>query len=107
MVMTHAQGPDQNQSTPAWKDAVLHARITIGGNELWVADIPNAEPMRSAYLTLNVGSDGEAESIFAVLFDGGQVFMALQETFFALDLGSCEIVSVSTGWFCTNVRGLR
>ena len=39
--------------------------------------------MRSAYLSLGVDSDREAERIFAALSDGGEVFMQMQETFFA------------------------
>ena len=83
MMMTHGQAPDQSQVKPDWKDAVLHARIAIGGTELMGADIPAAEPMRSAYLSLSVDSDADAERIFAALSDGGQVFMPMQETFFA------------------------
>jgi PhnB protein len=83
MLMTHGQAPDQSLVNPAWKDAVLHARVSIGGMELMGADIPTAEPMRSAYLSLGVDSDTEAERIFAALSDGGQVFMPMQETFFA------------------------
>ena len=59
MMMTHVQSPDQSLVKPEWKDAVLHARITIGDTELMAADIPNAEPMRSAYLTLRVDSDSK------------------------------------------------
>jgi PhnB protein len=59
MMMTHGQAPDQNQVKPEWKDAVLHARITIAETELLAADIPNAQPMRSAYLSLSVDSDAE------------------------------------------------
>jgi PhnB protein len=87
MMMTHAQAPDQSQVRPDWKDAVLHARIAIGGTELSGADIPNAEPMRSAYLTLNTDSDAEAERVFAALSDGGRVLMQMQETFFATRFG--------------------
>src|SRR5262245_460397 len=83
MMMTHGQAPDQSQVKPEWKDAVLHARISIGGTELMGADIPNAQPMRSAYLSLGVDSDAEAERIFSALADGGEVFMPMQETFFA------------------------
>jgi PhnB protein len=39
--------------------------------------------MRSVYLSLSVGSIEEAEQIYALLADGGEVFMAMQETFFA------------------------
>jgi PhnB protein len=83
IIMTHAQVPDQTGITPEWKDAVLHARMSVGGTELWAADIPSAEPMCSAYLSLSVRSDTEAERIFSSLSDGGEVFMPMQETFFA------------------------
>ena len=87
MMMTHAQAPDQSKVNPDWKDAVLHARLSVGGTELLGADIPKAQPMRSAYLSLAVESDGEAERIFAALADGGEVFMPMQETFFASRFG--------------------
>jgi PhnB protein len=90
MMMTHGQAPDQSKMKPEWKDLVLHATISIGGTELMAADIPNAEPMRSAYLTLNVDSDAEAERIFAALTDGGQALMPLQETFFATRFGQAR-----------------
>ena len=83
MMMTHGQAPEPSRVNPAQKDAVLHARISIGGTELMGADIPSAEPMRSAYLSLGVESDAEAERVFAALSDGGEVFMPMQETFFA------------------------
>jgi PhnB protein len=87
MLMTHGQAPDQSRVNPEWKDAVLHARISIGGTELMGADIPNAQPMRSAYLSLAVDSDGEAERIFSALSNDGEVFMPMQETFFATRFG--------------------
>ena len=87
MMMTHGQAPEPSRVNPAQKDAVLHARISIGGTELMGADIPSAEPMRSAYLSLGVESDAEAERVFAALSDGGEVFMPMQETFFASRFG--------------------
>jgi len=59
----------------------------IAGTELAGADIPSAQPMRSAYLSLSVDSDAEAERIFAALADGGEVLMKLEETFFASRFG--------------------
>ena len=88
MLMTHSQVPGgQSPLGPEWKDAVLHARMTIAGSELAGADIPSAQPMRSAYLSLNVDSDAEAERIFAALADGGEVLMKMEETFFASRFG--------------------
>jgi PhnB protein len=83
MMMRHDQAPDQTQVNPDWKAAVLHARISIGGTELLGADIPGAEPLRSAYLTLRVDSDREAERLYSTLGEGGRVLMAMEETFFA------------------------
>ena len=87
MMMTHGQAPDQSRVSAEWKDAVLHARISLGGTDLMAADIPKAQPMRSAYLTLRVDSDSEAERIFAALSDGGKALMPMEETFFASRFG--------------------
>ena len=87
MVMTHAESPGQGQVRPEWRDAVLHARISLGDTEVWAADIPNAQPMRSAYLTLRTDSDSEAERLFSALSDGGQVLMPIREEFFATRFG--------------------
>jgi len=83
-VMTHAEQPNVN---PDWKNAVLHARLFFGDVELWAADIPNAEPMRSAYLTLRMDTDKEAERVFSALSDSGQVLMPIREEFFASRFG--------------------
>jgi PhnB protein len=87
MMMTHAQNPAATGVNPEWRDKVLHARISIGDTELLAADVPSAEPMRSAYLTLIVDSDAEAERFFAALSDGGRALMEMQETFFASRFG--------------------
>jgi PhnB protein len=81
-IARHGQQP--NPSLPAdWKDKVLHARIEIGTAVLMGADIPSAEPMRSAYLTLTVDSEQEAERVYGVLRDGGEIFMKMEKTPFA------------------------
>jgi PhnB protein len=83
MMMTHDQAPGGSRLPADWKHAVLHARVRIGETELLGADIPNAQPMRSAYLTLSVDTDAEAERIYTVLSAAGKVFMPMEETFFA------------------------
>ena len=85
LLVTHGEQPNANDVPPEWKKAILHARISIGDTELFGADIPpdRFQPMRSAYLTLTVGSNDEAERIYALLADGGQIFMKMEETFFA------------------------
>jgi PhnB protein len=87
MVMTRAQMPDPSQFDPEWRDTVLHGVISIGGMNLMAADVPNAQPMRSAYLSLAVETDAEAERIYSALAEGGEVFMPMEETFFATRFG--------------------
>jgi PhnB protein len=84
-VATHGEQPEANKVPPDWKNAVLHARIELGDTILLGADIPpdRFQPMRSAYLSLLVDSIPEAERIYALLSDGGQIFMPMEETFFA------------------------
>ncbi len=83
MMMTHQQQPNAAALPDNLKNAILHARIEIGNTVLMGADIPQAEPMRSAYLTLRLNTPQEAERLYALLSDGGQVFMKMEETFFA------------------------
>ena len=85
MMMTHGQQPNANNVSADWKDAILHARLSIGGMELLAADVPGDrfKPMRSAYLSLSVDSIEEAERIYALLSEGGEIFMPMEETFFA------------------------
>jgi len=66
------------------KNDILHARIAIGGTTVMGADIPHAELMRSAYLTLTFGQPQEAEKAYELLCDGGEIFMKMEETPFAL-----------------------
>jgi PhnB protein len=83
MMRRHGEQPDQANVRFDWKNAILHARIEIGKTVLMGADIPGAEPMRSAYLTLRVDSDEEAERLYVLLAEGGQIFMKMEQTFFA------------------------
>ena len=77
-------GEQPNPAVPAeWHEKILHARIEIGTTVLMGADIPQAEPMRSAYLTLTLDNETEAERVYALLTDGGEIFMKMEKTPFA------------------------
>jgi PhnB protein len=85
MLMRHGEAPAPSEVPPELLGKVLHGRMNLGGTELLGADMPPTrfQPMRSAYLTLTVDSDEEADRVFALLSDGGQIFMPMQDTFFA------------------------
>jgi len=81
-ITRHADMPNPN-IPDEWKVKILHSRIEIGTTVLMGADIPAAEPMRSAYLALTLDTEADAERTYALLADGGEVFMKLAKTPFA------------------------
>jgi PhnB protein len=105
MMMTHGQQPNPNDVSPDWKNAILHARMNIGETVLIGADVPpeRFQPMRSVYLSLIVSSIDEAESIYTLLSDGGQIFMPMQETFFAFRFGMLRD-KFGTSWMILHER---
>lgn len=82
----HMPGP-QNLPPAINKESVMHARTQIGETLVMASDGPKAEPMRSAYLCISVNSNEDAERIYKALTDSGEVFMAMNETFFAHRFG--------------------
>jgi len=65
--------------------AIIHARMDIGDTVLIANDVPGTvfKKMRSVYLYLSVDSDTEAERIHKLLSDGGEIYMPMEETFYA------------------------
>jgi PhnB protein len=104
MMMTHGEAPGA-KAADDWKDAVLHARMSIGETELLAADIPpeRFQPMRSAYLTLLLDTPAQAEQIYALLSEGGEIFMKMEETFFAIRFAMLRD-RFGTSWMLLNER---
>ncbi len=79
---------NQSQAPGAPRDAgkaIIHARIDIGDTVLTGNDVPPSvfKKIRSVYLNLSLDSAAEAERVHKVLAEGGEIYMPLQETFFA------------------------
>jgi PhnB protein len=84
MMLRRRDAPEQTAIPPGWENSIQYASMTLGETELMAADVPERfQPMRSVYLSLTVDTVAEAERIFALLSDGGQVSMPVAETFFA------------------------
>ncbi len=82
MMMNQSEAP----GAPAGAGkAIIHARMDIGETVLLANDVPGKvfQKMRSVYLYLSVDSDKEAERIHNLLADGGEIFMPMEETFYA------------------------
>jgi PhnB protein len=89
MLMRRAEQPDQPVKWPGWEQSIQYATMKLGETELMGADVPpdRFQPMRSVYLSLTVNTADEAERIYTLLSDGGEIFMAMKETFFAVRFG--------------------
>jgi PhnB protein len=85
-ISTFADMPEPRIIPPGLDDTgVLHASTLIGETMLMASDTSpeRYQPMRSAYLCLGIDSNEEAERIYALLSEGGEIFMNMEETFFA------------------------
>lgn len=89
MLMRRAEQPNQPITWPGWENSIQYAVMDLGDTQLMASDVPpdRFQPMRSVYLSLTTASAEEAERIWAVLSDGGQIFMPMDETFFAMRFG--------------------
>jgi PhnB protein len=85
VMMRHREAPTHDKTPPGLENAIIHARMNLGETELIGNDVPRDvfKPMRSVYLFLSLDSSEEAERVHHLLAEGGEIFMPLQETFFA------------------------
>ncbi|MGP8270057.1 MAG: VOC family protein [Terracidiphilus sp.] len=84
-ISTYDQMPGAKDLPPDQAKYVMHARIQIADTLIMASDAPKDryQPMRSIYLALSVDSNEEAERLYATLSAGGEIFMKMEETFFA------------------------
>lgn len=89
MMMRYGEQPDPKNAPPGTEKWILYANMAIGETQLMGSDVPpeRFQPMRSVYLSLGVDSSEEAERIFKLLAEGGEIFMPIGESFFAHRFG--------------------
>lgn len=85
MMMKHSELPPPQKPIPGWEDRIVHARMELGDTLLLGADIPpeRFKPLRSAYLTLVVDTSDEAERIYKLFANPGEIFVPMEENFYA------------------------
>jgi PhnB protein len=81
-MMKHGEQPG---APPSPQKGILYAHMLFGETEVMGSDVPpeTFQPMRSVYLSLSLDSTQEADRVHTLLADGGEIFMPMQETFFA------------------------
>jgi PhnB protein len=82
MMMNQAQAPGASDAAGA---EIIHARMNIGSTVLIGNDVPPSvfQKIRSVYIFLSVDSTEEAERVHKLLAEGGEIYMPMEETFYA------------------------
>ena len=92
LCMTYADAPLSSESSPQpgcpppMSDKIMHARLQLpDGSLIMGSDSPPGRFSAPAGFSLNIGltDEKEAERLYHALSDQGQVFMPLEETFWA------------------------
>ena len=89
MQFKDAPADQKAMMTPGTENKVMHACIKVGDTPIFVSDgdCGGKPEFKGVTLTINAGSDAEAEKLFGALGKGGQVQMPMTETFFATRFG--------------------
>ncbi len=89
MIMQFKDAPPDMQGNMPHKDKVMHSAFHIGETQLMATDgqCSGKSEFSGITLTLNAASNGEAETLFNALAQGGKVNMPMSETFFAYRFG--------------------
>lgn len=77
--------PMQSHVPPEWADKVMHTGLQVGTSVILGSDPPPGRfnGVHGFAVCLSLDSEAEAERIFSALSEGGQVYMAIGETFWA------------------------
>ncbi len=89
-LMTFGESPMADQCPAGAEDRVMHARLNLGDRALMASDAMVDQPyegMKNVSLTLLYSTVAEAERIFGVLAEGGQITMPFQKTFWSQGFG--------------------
>ncbi|HJT86311.1 MAG TPA: VOC family protein [Bryobacteraceae bacterium] len=88
-VLTPEGTPAEAHVPTEGRKSVLHGRITLNGQTVMASDCPpdRYEAPRGFSLSLTYQQPAEAERVFGILAEGGQVQMPIQETFWAKRFG--------------------
>ncbi len=82
MMMNQSQAPGAPEGVG---NAIIHARMNIGDTVLIGNDVPPSvfQKIRSVYIYLSLDSAEEAERVHKLLAEGGEIYMPMEETFYA------------------------
>ena len=81
--------PDHTMFPPGAADMIMHAEMTLGETSIFLSDgrCSGAPTFTGTALTMVVAQTAQAETLFRVLAETGQIRMPLQKTFFSPAFG--------------------
>jgi PhnB protein len=88
--LTWGDSPMADAAPPEWHNKIVHATLNVGGTAISGGDVlPGLyERPQGFQIQLNLDDPAAAERIFSQLADGGEVTVALQQTFWAQRFGA-------------------
>jgi PhnB protein len=88
-MLTYAATPAADQAPPAWRNKIIHATLSVGGQDLTGCDAPpeHFKAPQGFSVTIGVKDPAEAERIFKALAENGKVVMPLEKTFWSVRFG--------------------
>ena len=91
MKLPYGGSPMQDHVGADWSDKLMHARFTVGDQQVMASDVMpgryEAPAGTQVHINLEIADEHEADRVFAALADGGKVEMPIQETFWAKRFG--------------------
>lgn len=80
--------PPPDRVPAGWENKVMHATLRVGGSVIMVSDgCGDGARFEGFSLSLAVSSEGEADTTFAALAEGGNIIMPLAKTFWSPRFG--------------------
>jgi len=94
MLMRFNEMPDADKGfiTPGNENKIMHAGLRFGDSEVFASDGMNTgeTSFEGVSLSLAASDDAEAERLFGLLAESGQIQMPMEQTFFASRFGAVE-----------------
>jgi PhnB protein len=88
-LLRYGESPMAEQTPPALRDRIAHARLAVGDSVLMMSDAPPDHYEAAKGITINISIDDldQAKRAFDALADGGTVRMPFGKTFWAKGFG--------------------
>ena len=88
-VLAYGNSPMAEQVPPEWREKIVHGTFVVGGVAFAGADILPDQYVKPQgfFVLLSVEDATDAERIFSLLAENGEIHMAIQKTFWSSRFG--------------------